>query len=318
MTVSDVERFAFSSPYVSSLNDLAVAYIEACGFRCVGRADTSTPLDNHEVAAPTPEDVTALACRADCARAEAIVLSCTDMRAASSASGRLPYTDRDRTDAAECKSSDMNADIIADIVSFWLRDSRDSPDRAWFHRGWWYEASPAVDEEIRDRFGNLIPHACARELMDWRSTPDGALALILLLDQFTRNVHRGTVGAYAGDPCAFEVVNHAIDRGLDRALHPVARIWLYHPIHHSEAIAEQDRGLGLLRELRRHADPAWHAYVERSIRGWTRHRNIVARFGRFPHRNAVLGRDSTAEELAYMAAGGRSFGQEPSKGSAAR
>ena len=79
----------------------------------------------------------------------------------------------------------------------------------------------------------------------------------------------------------------------------------------------RDRGLGLLRELLRHADSAWHAYVERSIKGWTRHRNIVARFGRFPHRNAVLGRDSTAEELAYMAAGGRSFGQRPSKGSAA-
>ena len=77
-----VERFAFSSPYVSSLNDLAVSYIEACGFRCVGRADTSAPLGNHEVAALTPEDVIALACKADCAQAEAIVLSCTDMRAA--------------------------------------------------------------------------------------------------------------------------------------------------------------------------------------------------------------------------------------------
>ena len=77
-----VERFAFSSPYVSSLNDLAVSYIEACGFRCVGRADTSAPLGNHEVAALTPEDVIALACKADCAQAEAIVLSCADMRAA--------------------------------------------------------------------------------------------------------------------------------------------------------------------------------------------------------------------------------------------
>ena len=145
--------------------------------------------------------------------------------------------------------------------------------------------------------------------MGWWNTPDGALALILLLDQFTRNLYRATVGAYAGDPCAFEIVNHAIDQGLDRALHPVARIWLYHPFHHSEDVAEQDRGLGLLRDLRQHADSAWHAYVERSIAGWTRHRDIVARFGRFPHRNAVLGRDSTTAELAYLAAGGKSFGQ---------
>ncbi len=205
----------------------------------------------------------------------------------------------------------MNADLIADIVNFWLSDSRDRPDRAHARRGWWYEGGPAVDEAIRARFGDLVPRACARELMGWRDTPQGALALVLLLDQFTRNLYRGTLGAYAGDPCAFEVVRHAIDRELDRELHPVARIWLYHPFHHSEEVAEQDRGLELLRALRQDADPGWHAYVERSIEGWTRHRDTVARFGRFPHRNAVLGRESTAEELAHLAADGRRFGQGP-------
>ena len=211
----------------------------------------------------------------------------------------------------------MNTNIIADIVTFWLSDSRDSPDRARASHGWWYEGGPVVDEEIRVRFGDLVPRACAREFMGWRDTPDGALALVLLLDQFTRNLCRGTVGAYAGDPCAFEIVNHAIDQGLDRALHPVATIWLYHPFHHCEDVAEQDRGLGLLRALRQHADPAWHAYVERSIEGWTRHRDIVARFGRFPHRNAVLDRNSTTEELAHLAADGESFGQGLTASSAA-
>ena len=199
--------------------------------------------------------------------------------------------------------------VIADIVTFWLSDSRDSPDRASARRGWWYQGGPVVDEEIRARFGALVPRALAGELMGWRVTPDGTLALSLLLDQFTRNLYRGTVEAYAGDARAFEIVDQAIERGLDRVLHPVARIWLWHPLHHSEDIAEQDRGLGLLRALRRDADPAWRGYVERSIKGWTRHRDIVARFGRFPHRNAVLGRDSTMEEQAYMAAGGESFGQ---------
>lgn len=203
----------------------------------------------------------------------------------------------------------MNTDTIADIVTFWLSDSRDHPDRALARHDWWYRGGPTVDEEIRARFGDLVPRACARELMGWRPTPDGALALVLLLDQFTRNLYRGTAGAYAGDPCAFEIVNHAIDRGLDRALHPVARIWLYHPFHHSEDVAEQDRGVGFLRALRKDADPVWHAYVERSIKGWTRHRDIVARFGRFPHRNAVLGRESTTEELSHLAADGESFGQ---------
>ena len=201
--------------------------------------------------------------------------------------------------------------MIAEIVAFWLADSLDSPERASARREWWYRGGPAVDEEIRARFGGLVRRACAREpeLTGWRDTPDGALALILLLDQFTRNLYRGTIDAYAGDASAFEIVNHAIDRGLDRALHPVARIWLYHPFHHSEAVAEQDRGLDLLRALRQEADPAWRAYVDRSIQGWTRHRDIVACFGRFPHRNAVLGRASTPDEQAHMAAGGESFGQ---------
>ena len=203
----------------------------------------------------------------------------------------------------------LNAKIIADIVSFWLSDSLDSADRALARRDWWYAGGSAVDDEIRARFGDLIAPACARELMDWQDTPDGGLALILLLDQFTRNIGRGTIEAYAGDPCAFEIVNQMIDKRLDRALDPVARIWLYHPFHHSEEIAEQDRGLCLLRDLRQEAEPAWHAYVERSIEGWTRHRDIIARFGRFPHRNAVLGRHSAEEERAHMATGGKSFGQ---------
>ncbi len=200
----------------------------------------------------------------------------------------------------------MDTDRIADIVAFWLGDS---PEKATAHRDWWYEGGPAVDEEIGSRFGDLVPLACARELMGWRATPDGALALVLLLDQFTRNLYRGTTDAYAGDACAFEIVNAAIDIKFDRTLHPVARIWLYHPFHHSEQVEEQDRGLELLRALRQEADPAWHAYVERSIKGWTRHRDIVARFGRFPHRNAILGRENTEEERTHLASGGESFGQ---------
>ena len=212
----------------------------------------------------------------------------------------------------------MSTDIVAEIVSFWLRDSRDGPDRALALRDWWYEGGPAVDEEIRVRFADVVRRACARDLMGWRESPDGALALVLVLDQFTRNLHRGTVEAYSGDPCAFEVVSHAIERKLDRSLHPVAAIWLYHPFHHSEVLGEQDRGLGLLRDLRERAAPAWHGYVERSLEGWTRHRDTVARFGRFPHRNAVLGRDSTAEELAHLAADGRRFGQDLPEGNEVR
>jgi uncharacterized protein (DUF924 family) len=205
----------------------------------------------------------------------------------------------------------MSTETIARITAFWLGSSLEGPEAAFGRRDWWYKGGTPVDDEIRARFGALVPQACAHTLMDWQNTSDGALALILLLDQFTRNLYRNTPEAYAGDACAFEVVNHAIADKWDQALHPVARIWLYHPFHHSEAVEEQDRGLALLNELRQAAAPEWHAYVERSIKGWTRHRNIVARFGRFPHRNAVLGRESTDDERAFLAEDSEAFGQGP-------
>lgn len=203
----------------------------------------------------------------------------------------------------------MSTESIDTIVAFWLADSLDSPDTAFARRDWWYDGGTTVDDEIRSRFGPLVSRACNGTLADWQATPNGALALILLLDQFTRNIHRGTPDAYLGDAAAFEIVNEAIDRNLDRNLHPVARIWLYHPFHHAEQIDAQDRGLALLNTVLRSAPDPWHPYIQRSIKGWTRHRDIVARFGRFPHRNRVLGRQSTDEEHAFLAADGESFGQ---------
>ena len=205
----------------------------------------------------------------------------------------------------------MSTETISEIVAFWFGSSLESPEVASGRRDWWYKGGAPVDDDIRARFGELVPQACARELMAWQSTPDGALALILLLDQFTRNLYRNTPQAYAGDACAFEIVTWAIEQKLDIALPPVSRIWLYHPFHHSEDVEDQDRGLVLLNELRQEALAEWLPYVERSIEGWTRHRNIVARFGRFPHRNAVLARDSTNKEHEFLKANGEAFGQGP-------
>jgi uncharacterized protein (DUF924 family) len=205
----------------------------------------------------------------------------------------------------------LSTETIAKIVTFWLGPGLDSPEAAFARRDWWYDGGATVDEEIRSRFGALVPAACKGAMQDWQTTPDGALALVLLLDQFTRNLYRNTPEAYAGDARAFAVVEQAIDRNLDRALHPVARIWLYHPFHHAEQVEEQYRGLALLDALLRSAPSLWHPYIRRSIKGWTRHRNIVARFGRFPHRNPVLGRESTDEERSFMAENRETFGQGP-------
>ena len=153
--------------------------------------------------------------------------------------------------------------------------------------------------------------ACRGELVGWSNKPNGALALIILLDQFTRNLFRNTPKAYSGDIHALEILNKSIDHALDRKLSPVSRIWFYHPFHHSEQLSEQDRGLKLLEELKKGSLVKWHSYIDHSIAGWTRHRNIVSQFGRFPHRNEVLRRTSTKEELSFLATSGQSFGQGP-------
>jgi len=208
----------------------------------------------------------------------------------------------------------LSTDVIEEIVSFWLGQSLDSPEAAFARRDWWYDGGTAVDDEIRSRFGAFVPRACEGALEDWRTTPNGALALILLLDQFTRNIYRRTPEAYSGDARAMGIVKRAIDENLDRGMHPVARVWLYHPFHHAEQIEEQDRGIALLDALLRSAPCLWHPYLRRSVKGWTRHRNIVARFGRFPHRNAVLCRESTDEERRFLLTDGEAFGQEPRAG----
>lgn len=205
----------------------------------------------------------------------------------------------------------MPEDICTEIVDFWLGPCLGGPELAADRRDFWYRGGDVVDREIGARFGAWVEAACRRELMTWEKSAEEALALILLLDQFTRNLYRNTPEAYAGDACAFEAVGRVIESGHDRELHPVSRIWLYHPFHHSEEVTEQDRGLALLADIHDGAPAEWKPYVQRSITGWTRHRNIVAEFGRFPHRNSVLGRDSTEAERAFLADGAESFGQGP-------
>jgi uncharacterized protein (DUF924 family) len=208
----------------------------------------------------------------------------------------------------------LDTKSIAQIVSFWLGASLDSPAVAAARRDWWYQGGEVVDDEIRSRFGSLVEQACDGGLAEWQATANGSFALILLLDQFTRNLYRHTPKAYAGDARAFDVVEKAIALKHDQQLHPVARIWLYHPFHHAESIAQQGAGMALLGGVLQAAPIEWHPYVERSIVGWGRHRDIVALFGRFPHRNTVLGRTSTDEERAHMDDGGEAFGQGAKSG----
>ena len=174
------------------------------------------------------------------------------------------------------------------VIAFWFAPGLDER---------WFVADPAFDAEIRERFQPLVERAAAGDCDDWIGSPRGALALCLLLDQFPRNIWRGSPLAYACDAKAREVSRAVIAAGLDRQLPAQQRPFLYLPFEHSEDLADQERCVALMRDL---DDEELLDYAQR-------HRDIVARFGRFPHRNVVLGRESTAEEVEFLQQPGSSF-----------
>lgn len=158
----------------------------------------------------------------------------------------------------------------------------------------WFARDDAFDAACRERFGGLHEEALRGGLGDWRDTPHGCLALILLLDQIPRNLHRDSARAYAGDAAALELAEHAIACRFPAAFPPAVRIFYYMPFMHSEDLDVQRRGVDLFRVLGEH-DSYHYALI---------HLDVIARFGRFPHRNQVLGRETTPEERAYLESGG--------------
>ncbi len=155
----------------------------------------------------------------------------------------------------------------------------------------WFTKDPAFDRELTERFLDLHERAAGGELDAWESEPTGALALMILLDQLPRNAFRGTARMFATDPLARAIADRAIERGHDRAVAPELRMFFYLPFEHSESLTDQARSVALHEAI---------GFTEYAIE----HRDIIARFGRFPHRNAVLGRTSTPEEQAFLDGGG--------------
>ena len=180
-----------------------------------------------------------------------------------------------------------NAEIRA-VLDYWLVQV--SPDK-------WFSRDDALDAEIRERFAALHAQAVAGALGHWRETARGCLAEIILLDQFSRNLYRDDARAFAADSQARDIMDNVLARGLDDSMSADERRFLYMPLQHSENAADQSRSVDLYRTLE---DDKTFEYT-------LRHQEIIARFGRFPHRNAVLGRDSTAEEIAFLSEPNSSF-----------
>ena len=161
----------------------------------------------------------------------------------------------------------------------------------------WYRSNQGIDDLVRDKLGDLHNEAVRGTLDHWQETPAGALALIILFDQVPRNIHRGTARAFATDEKALAVLEKALANRLDGELTPEKRVFLYLPLMHSEDKSNQERSVALLRKLGK----------ESNLDYASRHREIVLRFGRFPHRNAILGRKSTPEEEEYLSQPGAGF-----------
>jgi uncharacterized protein (DUF924 family) len=172
----------------------------------------------------------------------------------------------------------------------------------------WWGKSDATDALIRDRFGPLLAAADAGSLDNWTESADGRLALILVTDQFTRTIGRGTPAAFALDAQARTLCRAGIEQGHDQALLPIQRVFFYLPLEHSEHLDHQRWCVDLMKALVREAEePADRTTFEGYVDFAEAHLRIIERFARFPHRNAILGRDSTREEIEFLQQPGSSF-----------
>jgi len=199
-------------------------------------------------------------------------------------------------------------DIVKMVLDFWFADALDSPEALSRRAKLWFTATEAFDREIRHTFGSLPERACRGEFDAWTEEPRSALALVLILDQFPRNLFRGTARAFEFDPKTCEVALSSLQAGFDRELPPLEAVFLYLPLEHSEDLSLQDRAVELFEQLVGRTPLPFRPRFEEFASYARRHREVIRRFGRFPHRNATLGRPSTPDELSYLESGGDTFG----------
>ncbi len=197
-------------------------------------------------------------------------------------------------------------DLQQKILQFWFGDNPallPAPQQLRF----WFGGEAAIDQAIAEQFIEDVARAAAGEFAEWAQTASGTLALILLLDQFPRNIFRDSPKAYGWDSLALALTEAGLAAGQDRELTLVQRAFFYLPLEHSERLEHQQRSVQLFEALLADAPAEFKPVCEGFLDYAIRHRDIIARFGRFPHRNATLGRPSTAEETTFLTQPGSSF-----------
>ncbi|WP_158880429.1 DUF924 family protein [Rhodanobacter sp. L36] len=186
----------------------------------------------------------------------------------------------------------------SDVLSFWFAKENEAR---------WYVADAAFDHEIQRRFGDLAKEAADGRLDDWASTPESWLALLILLDQFSRNLYRNDARAWAQDVKAQRLALSGIAKGNDQALPALQRVFAYMALEHAENFSLQQRSVELFEALRKSVPLDLRHRLDEFLAYAKKHRDVIQRFGRFPHRNAALGRPNTGEEADYLAKPGSSF-----------
>jgi len=196
----------------------------------------------------------------------------------------------------------------SELIDDWFGETLNSPAAIAERQDWWFKADAARDEMLRNRYGALLNRCATGKCHHWLDKPEGRLALVIVLDQLPRNLFRGTPAAFAHDAQAAAWCLAAVHTGQDLALKPIQRVFLYMPLQHSEDLQAQETSVQLYQRLARE-NTEWPVF-EREFLSFARvHRGIIERFGRFPHRNRLLGRENTPEEARYLAGDAPGFGQ---------
>jgi uncharacterized protein (DUF924 family) len=197
---------------------------------------------------------------------------------------------------------------IEQVLEFWFGAGDTDGSLDPVKRRMWFSGGSGHDAEIRKRFRKLHRRAAQGELdQEWASNPPGTIALIVVLDQFSRHIHRGTPAAFAQDAAAQRLASRGVEQGLDRKLIPIQRAFFYLPFEHAEDLELQRKGVRLFEKLSKEVAPAWRKEYMGFADYSGHHRDIIERFGRFPHRNQALGRVSTPEEIEFLKEPGSSF-----------
>lgn len=194
-----------------------------------------------------------------------------------------------------------------DLLHWWFGQGTSATEIAAEKQRLWFGYRPQQDAEARERFGALVEQALNGDLQDWAELPEGWLALVLLLDQLPRMIHRDTPRAFAGDERAQQLVRDGLAHGGDMLLSPIQRVFIYLVLEHAENLAVQDLAVAHFTALRDIAAEHEQALFRDFVDYAERHREVISRFGRFPHRNAILGRDSSDAEQSFLQQPGSSF-----------